>query len=227
MIYRIFAFSLADSHKYGNILEQMLRLRYKGFIVEEKYEVSNYSGLEFDQYDNPHAKYLLILKGGQAVACARLNRTDFTYNIGGSDVSYMAKDLWGKQIPNNYLLSNSNTYELTRLYVDSSLETKERAVMTRLIVGALYVYSVSLKVSKWLFVTHQSLLNVASKIGMTIPFAISVAVQNFPNQKFACVDIQHENLDLIMKNVYDSTGFNLMPFVYECNIISNDTQNIA
>ena len=214
MNYKILAFSLTDSHKYGNILEQMLQLRHKGFIVEEKYEVFNYNGLEFDQYDNPHAKYLLILKNDQAIACARLNRTDFTYKVNGTSVSYMAKDLWGEQIPECYLLSNSNTYELTRLYVCSSLETKERAVMTRLIVGALYVYSVSIEVSKWLFVTHQSLLNVASKLGMTIPFAISVAVPNFLNQKFACVDIQHENLSLIINNVKTYTKTDLSTFAF-------------
>ena len=227
MIYKITAFSLSDSYKYGNILEQMLRLRYKGFIVEEKYEVCNYSGLEFDQYDNPYAKYLLILKGDQAIACARLNRTDFAYNIGGVGVSYMAKDLWGKQIPGNYLLNNSNTYELTRLYVCSSLEAKERAAVTRLIVGALYVYSVSVEVSKWLFVTHQSLLNVASKLGMTIPFAINIDVPNFLNQKFACVDVQHENLDLIMNNVHITTKPDLVRFVYECNLGVESTQKVA
>ena len=91
--YKVLTFSLIDSHKYGNILEKLLKFRYQGFVVEEGYEIPTYNDTDFDQYDNPFAKYITIMKGDEIVACSRINRTD---------IPYIAKDYWNHLIPSKF-----------------------------------------------------------------------------------------------------------------------------
>ena len=43
----------------GNPLAAQHRLRYRSIIERQKWDVPNYCQMEFDQYDNPAAKYLV------------------------------------------------------------------------------------------------------------------------------------------------------------------------
>lgn len=44
----------------GNPLSAQHKLRYRSIIERQKWNVPNYCGMEFDQYDNPAAKYLVF-----------------------------------------------------------------------------------------------------------------------------------------------------------------------
>jgi N-acyl-L-homoserine lactone synthetase len=43
----------------GNPLADQHRLRYRSIIERQNWDVPNYCQMEFDQYDNPAAKYLV------------------------------------------------------------------------------------------------------------------------------------------------------------------------
>ena len=43
----------------GNALAAQHRLRYRSIIERQEWDVPNYGEMEFDQYDNPAAKYLV------------------------------------------------------------------------------------------------------------------------------------------------------------------------
>lgn len=186
---QINTFQLLTPNLPNNLLEQMFRLRHKGFIQEEKYEVNDYNGIDFDQYDNPYAHYLTISQNGKVVACARFNKTDFnqtyyTMQENGTknyvSVSFMAKDQWSNVIPKP-LLENlpPNTWELTRFYVDSSIETKDRAKLSRILFEEIYMTANKIGVLNLLFITHEEVITGIEKLGFKVNIKHEVQIPNF------------------------------------------------
>ena len=201
--YKVLTFSLLDSYKYGNILEKLLKFRYQGFVVEEKYDIPTYNDLEFDQYDNPFARYIAILDESEnIVACSRINRTD---------IPYMAKDCWSSLIPSNFLPSDANFYELTRQYVSSKLSTVERVKMVRIISTATYFTLLESNAIKFCYVTHAALFRTAEKLGMRAKSVAKIDLPNFPNLHFVHVDVSVEDAKVAAKNLLDVTGFDILP----------------
>jgi N-acyl-L-homoserine lactone synthetase len=200
--YKILIFSLIDSYKHGNILEKLLKLRYQGFIVEEKYDVPSYNDLEFDQYDNPFAKYIVITKNDEAIACSRINRTD---------IPYMAKDCWSHLIPKQVLPNDANFYEWTRQYVSSKLSTVERVKMVRIISTATYFALIESSASGACYVTHSALYNATKRLGMNIQSVAKIDLPSFPNLHFVHVDVNVADAKAVAKNLLEVTGFDILP----------------
>ena len=205
MQYNIAMFNILNSHQYGNILEDLLKFRYKSFIIEEKYTVPTYyDSLEFDQYDNPYTQYIAILKAkNQIIACSRINRTD---------INYMAKECWHQYIPNNLLPSNANFYEWTRHATCSTLNTIERAKVTRITIVATYFALLKMNATGACFVTNSSLLNSVKNIGINVVNSTKINLPNFPNQNFSHIEVCHENKKNIIEKLFNSTGYNISNF---------------
>jgi N-acyl-L-homoserine lactone synthetase len=199
--YKVLTFSLLDSYKYGNILEKLLKFRYQGFVVEEKYDIPTYNDLEFDQYDNPFAKYIAIMKGDEIVACSRINRTD---------IPYMAKDCWSHLIQSKFLPNDANFYEWTRQYVSSKLETVERMKMSRIISSATYYTLLESKANGVCYVTHTELFRTAERLGMKPNSVARLDLPNFPNLHFVHVNVNNEDAQNVAKNLLDVTGFDVL-----------------
>ena len=198
--YKTLRFSLLDSHKYGNILEKFLKFRYQGFVVEEKYDIPTYNDTEFDQYDNPFAKYITIMKDDEIVACSRINRTD---------IPYMAKDCWSHTIPNKFLPNDAKFYEWTRQYVSSKLEKIERMKMSRIISAATYFTLLELNASGACYVTHATLFRTAEKLGMGVKSVANFNLPNFPNLHFVHVNVNNEDAQNVARNLLEMTGFDI------------------
>ncbi len=199
--YKILTFSLLDSHKHGNILERLLKFRYQGFVVEEKYDIPTYNDTEFDQYDNPFAKYITIMQGDEIVACSRINRTD---------IPYMAKDCWSHLIPSNFLPSDSNFYEWTRQYVSSKLIMVERMKMARIISAVTYFTLMESNAGGVCYVTHASLLHTAEKLGMNPHSVARLNLPDFPNLHFVHVNVNNDDAQNVAKNIVEMTGFDII-----------------
>ena len=199
--YKVLTFSLIDSHKYGNILEKLLKFRYQGFVVEEGYEIPTYNDLEFDQYDNPFAKYITIMQGDEMIACSRINRTD---------IPYMAKDCWSHTIPNKFLPNDAKFYEWTRQYVSSKLETVERMKMVRIISAVTYFTILECKAIGACYVTHSALFRTAEKLGMNPKSVARIDLPNFPNLHFVHVNVNNNDAQNVAKNLLDVTGFDVL-----------------
>lgn len=223
MEYEIITFNLTDSHHYGDALEKTLRLRYQ-LISEGDYDgvYMGYGGLDFDQYDTPLAKYIAIRKNGDVVACARLHRTDYHHKVGDSDISYMINDLccWKDQLPEKYLFTDAETYELTRLCVCSSFKNRERGKLSRILAGALYLYCISINARRCVFVTELNMVNLAKRVGVgaNILHEQNIAVDGFQNQKFMCVDIPPSIATNVVDLINKSVGFDLAPFMQNCKL---------
>jgi N-acyl-L-homoserine lactone synthetase len=201
--YKVITFSLFDSYKHGNILEKLCQFRYQGFVVEVGCELPTYNDTEFDQYDNPFAKYITIMKGDEIVACSRINRTD---------IPYMAKDCWSHLIPKQFLPNDVNFYEWTRQHISSKLEMVERIKMVRIISAVTYFALLESKANGVCYVVNSGLFRTAEKLGMKPEPVAKFDLPNFPNLHFAHIGVNVEDASVVAKNLLEITGFDATQF---------------
>lgn len=199
--YKIIRFSLFDSHKHGDILEKFCKFRYQGFIIEEKCDLPTYGDAEFDQYDNPFAKYITIMKDDEIVACSRINRTD---------IPYMAKDCYSDLIQAKYFPQSSTIYEWTREYISSRLEKIEIMKMKRILSAVVYFTLLNLKATGVCYIANYSSFNITKKLGMSVESVANFNLPNFPNIHFLHASINIEDAKIIARNLCDITDFDIL-----------------
>ncbi|MCZ4281685.1 hypothetical protein O4H49_12920 [Kiloniella laminariae] len=68
-------------HLNGDLWLQHHRIRYQSFVGRQNWDVPHHDGLEWDQYDNPRASYILISQQGRCLACCRLISSVHPYMI--------------------------------------------------------------------------------------------------------------------------------------------------
>lgn len=109
----LYAVNIENAHKFGDVLPQLYRLRYRQFKERQNYQVPVFKDMEYDQYDTPATTYLVWLDdSGNVCGTSRLNPTDRPY---------MLKDIWphmveGTELPNSY-----DVWEGTRICIDKGL----------------------------------------------------------------------------------------------------------
>jgi len=199
--YKIITFGLFDAHKHGNILEKLYQFRYQGFVIEEKNDLIVYNDAEFCIYDNPFAKYVVVMNGDEIVACAMLNRTD---------IPYMAKDCWSHLIPKKVLPNDANFYEWTRQYVSSKLSTVERVKMVRIISTATYFALIESKAMGVCCACNHLNFIVMNKLGIPAKLVAIFDIPNFPNIHFVHVDVNVEDAKVVAKNLLEMMGFDIL-----------------
>lgn len=134
-------FELSNIHLHGAAFFDYLNLRKKFFVDELNWKIPHNADVEMDQYDNPMARYSLVLDdNGRVLAGSRAMSTAAKWG----DHTYMLKDaMTGKldSIPSNLLddvIESPKVWECTRLVI--SPEVKSMRVRTQcldLIVGGL------------------------------------------------------------------------------------------
>ena len=183
------------------LLFKMLKLRHKGFIVEEKNDGIECDGMAFDQYDTPFAEYIAVVKDDNVIGCARLSRMD---------IPYMAKDVWHNQIPQQYLPDDKNSYEFTRLYADTALNSSVRNKIIRIISGYAFLCLESWDAQAFYFVTYQSVFNSCAKLGFDAEILCNIEIDGYENIKYcrAIVDkTKIEDVKTVMNNMISSIEF--------------------
>jgi len=180
----------------------MLKLRHKGFIVEEKYDAFECDGMEFDQYDTPFTEYVALIKDDNVITCGRVTRTD---------TPYLAKDVWSKQIPKKFLPKSKDIYEFTRLYVDSAIQPfTTRNKLVRIITAYTYLCLAKMGAKEFYFVAFQSVFNSCAKLGFDAEIVCDIQIDGYENIKYcrAIVDLGNcQNVETIMNNMIASLEF--------------------
>ena len=80
--------SFLNMHQYGDLLVNFLRARKKTFVDRLNWNLSESDGMEFDQYDTPMARWVIIHEYGEVVGGIRLTPTTARCGI----YSYMLRD---------------------------------------------------------------------------------------------------------------------------------------
>ena len=81
--------SFANIHNHGELFANMLRARRELFIVHNKWNLPEAMGMEYDQYDTPASRWVVVHdESGQVLAGNRLTPT----TTGCGIYSYMIRD---------------------------------------------------------------------------------------------------------------------------------------
>lgn len=123
----LIALNWETAHLYGEAWISHHRLRHRLFIDRQNWAVPSFGGLEFDQFDNPAAHYLLWLDpAGQARGAVRLVPTTQPYML-----QTLWPDLLGDDVP-----QDPRIWEASRFGCDRDLPAGLRwRVLSELIHG--------------------------------------------------------------------------------------------
>lgn len=113
--------SFANLHNYGELFANMLRARRELFIVHNKWDLPEAMGMEYDQYDTPASRWVVVHdEHGHVLAGNRLTPTTTKCGI----YSYMIRDAQRgllETIPSNLLYEEApvseTVWESSRLFV--------------------------------------------------------------------------------------------------------------
>jgi acyl homoserine lactone synthase len=112
--------SFENMHNFGELFANILRARRQSFIVQNKWNLPESLGMEYDQYDTPASRWLAVHEGGQVYGGVRLTPTTARCGI----YSYMIRDAQKgllDTIPSNLLDCEApidpQVWEVTRGFV--------------------------------------------------------------------------------------------------------------
>ncbi|MCK4944839.1 MAG: autoinducer synthesis protein [Alphaproteobacteria bacterium] len=126
--------------QFGKAFSSQFRLRYRCFIERQKYNVSSYNEMEYDQYDTPASAYFVYESpDGEALGCSRLTPVSQ-----GS----MLQDLWPDLVDNPDHLYTNNVWEGTRFCIDKRLPPNLRQQICRELVLAYLEFGLNNGVQK-------------------------------------------------------------------------------
>ena len=80
--------SFENMHNHGELFANLLRARRQSFIVQNKWDLPEAMGMEYDQYDNPSSRWLAVHDLGQILGGLRLTPTTSRCGM----YSYMIRD---------------------------------------------------------------------------------------------------------------------------------------
>ena len=144
------AMNFETAHFAGDALPAMFRLRYQVFIERERYEVPSYNDMEWDQFDNPAAHYLLRRdEQGRADGVARLIPTT---------ERYMVKELWPDLVDGQHLPSQPDVWELTRVGVRPGLDATERSRVHCDVLLGFFEFGLAYGIRSYILVTHMRII---------------------------------------------------------------------
>lgn len=121
--------SFENMHNHGELFANLFRARHQAFIVQNKWDLPQANGMEFDQYDTPASRWVAVHENGRVLAGIRLTPTTHRCGI----YSYMIRDAQLgllSSIPSNLLNYEApvadHIWESSRVFVSDSVPASQR-----------------------------------------------------------------------------------------------------
>lgn len=121
--------SFQNLHAHGELFANLLRARRESFIIQNRWDLPEADGMEFDQYDTPASRWIAVHEFGEVLAGIRLTPT--TARVGM--YSYMIRDAQKgllPSIPSNLLYFEapvaSHIWESSRVFVSRNVPSNLR-----------------------------------------------------------------------------------------------------
>jgi len=135
-------FNFETAYKYGDALPTLLKCRYREFVLQHKYEVPTYNGMEYDQYDTPAAIYLIWRDvSGTIRAGMRLLPTSRPY---------MIQELWPQTVKEIDLPQKPTVWEATRFFIDKSIDKNLRHLAHAEILCGMLEFALHYGIAKFI-----------------------------------------------------------------------------
>lgn len=134
----------ANLHEYGELFANYFRARWQTFIVQRRWNLPEDEGMEFDQYDTPQARWVVVHEGERVLGGLRLAPSTAVCGM----YSYMIRDaqrgILGGSIPQNLLYDtapvDASVWECTRAFISQDIPmTRRRAVQEELVAAMVGV----------------------------------------------------------------------------------------
>lgn len=129
--------SFGNMHRHGRLCINYLRARRMVFIDQKGWDLPQTEGMEYDQYDTPESRWVVIHEYGRVLAGMRLMPT--TAKCG--QYSYMLRDAQRgllADIPNDVLFMDApvreDVWEATRLFVAVDVSSKRRLIIQTILL---------------------------------------------------------------------------------------------
>lgn len=121
--------SFDNFHKHGELFANVLRARRNTFIVQNKWDLPEADGMEFDQYDTPASRWIAVHDGDEVLAGVRLTPTTHRCGI----YTYMIRDAQRgllETIPANLMYEEApvadRVWESSRIFVSHAVPAADR-----------------------------------------------------------------------------------------------------
>lgn len=132
--------SFLNMHLYGDLLVKFLRARKQTFIDRLNWNLPQSEGLEFDQYDNPLSRWIVVHEFGEVLGGIRLTPTTAQCGI----YSYMLRDAQRGilvEIPTDVLFFkapvSSSIWEASRLFILDDVPADRRLLVQSILMESL------------------------------------------------------------------------------------------
>lgn len=130
--------SFSNLHQHGELFANLLRARKQSFIVQNRWDLPEDDGMEFDQYDTPQSRWVAIHDCGQILAGIRLTPTTAKCGI----YSYMIRDaqlgILGGTIPQDLLYDTApveaHVWESSRVFVNHAVPNAIRRTVQQALI---------------------------------------------------------------------------------------------
>jgi acyl homoserine lactone synthase len=124
--------SVSNAHLHGELYGDFLRARKQVFIDTKSWDLAQVEGMEFDQYDTPQSKSIVLHEYGEILAGIRVLPTRARCGC----YSYMLRDAQLgviDTIPQHVLFEQApvanNIWEATRLFVSPNVPASRRTLI--------------------------------------------------------------------------------------------------
>jgi N-acyl-L-homoserine lactone synthetase len=121
--------SYENLHNHGELFANMFRARHRAFIQQNKWDLPEANGMEFDQYDTPASRWLAVHENGEVLAGIRLTPTTHRCGI----YTYMIRDAQKgllEGIPRHLLDApapvSEHIWESSRVFVSEQVPASQR-----------------------------------------------------------------------------------------------------
>ncbi len=128
--------SLHNMHHYGDLYINYLKARHDVFIKAKGWDLPEVDGMEFDQYDTPKSRAVVVHEYGEILAGIRIAPTDAVCG----NHSYMLRDAQLGLLPSidpgilyNEAPVSPFVWEATRLFVSSATPASRRPMVQELL----------------------------------------------------------------------------------------------
>ncbi len=133
--------SFSNLHHHGELFANLLRARRQSFIVQNRWNLPEDDGMEFDQYDTPQSRWVAIHERGEVLAGIRLTPTTAKCGI----YSYMIRDaqlgILGGEIPSDLLYDTApveaHVWESSRVFVNHAVPMAIRRKVHGALIGEM------------------------------------------------------------------------------------------
>jgi acyl homoserine lactone synthase len=136
--------SFSNLHQYGDLFVSLLKARKKTFIDRLHWSLPEAEGMEFDQYDTPLSRWIVVHEFGEILAGIRLTPTTARCGV----YSYMLRDAQKgllDGIPTDVLFFeapvNPRIWEASRLFVSPEVPAHRRLAVQAALMQQLSLSS--------------------------------------------------------------------------------------